>query len=304
MRLRGCSWAAVAWLLVACEGVDEHGLGESPAAKPAVARAPRLPLAPSDLPPLDDQPAAAADAVPKTWWKPTVGMTWDWQLQTPHDFSYDVQVYDIDLFDSDASLIAKLHAQGRKVICYVNLGAWENWRPDRELFPAEVIGAQWPDFPREYWLDIRRWDVLEPAVGARLDMAVAKGCDAVEPDNMDGWNIFAHNPSGFPITPEDQLTYNRQVAAAAHARGLAVGLKNDTPQAAALADAFDFHVSEQCFEFNECKDLMAFIQLGKPIFEAEYSLPLEMFCAHAKALQISSIRKKDANLNAWRETCP
>jgi hypothetical protein len=270
---------------------------------PAPARAAETPDA--DLPPLDDPPAAAIDAgAPLTWWRPTVGMTWDWQLQTPHDFDYDVQVFDIDLFDSDPSLITKLHARGRKVICYVNLGAWENWRPDKELFPPEVIGAQWPDFPREYWLDIRQWTQLAPVVGARLDMAVAKGCDGIEPDNMDGWNTAAHNPSGFPLTPDDQLVYNRHVAQAAHQRGLGIGLKNDTPQAAALSDDFDYHVSEQCFEFNQCQDLMSFVQKGKPIFEAEYDLTLPMFCPQAKALRISAIRKKDASLSAWREVCP
>jgi hypothetical protein len=278
-------------LLAAC--TDGGGL-DAPAVAPA---------RPEPVLPVDTAAPRPVDGA-RAWWKPVVGTTWDWQLQTPHDFSYDVEVFDIDLFDNDASVIAKLHARGKKVVCYVNLGAWENWRPDKDLFPPEVIGAQWPEFPREYWMDIRRWDLLQGPVGARLDMAVAKGCDAVEPDNMDGWNTMAHNPSGFPLTFEDQLAYNRKVAAEAHARGLGVGLKNDTPQAAALSDDFDFHVSEQCFEYNECKDLMSFIEKGKPIFEAEYGWTLPMFCPMAKALRISAIRKSAAGVNAWREVCP
>ncbi len=55
----------------------------------------------------------------------------------------------------------------------------------------------------------------------RLDLAVTKGCDGVEPDNMDGYA----NDSGFPLTAEDQLTFNRFIANEAHRRGLAVGLK-------------------------------------------------------------------------------
>jgi hypothetical protein len=231
-------------------------------------------------------------------------MTWDWQLSPPLNFTYDVQVYDIDLFDSDPKRITQLHAEGRKVICYVNLGAWENWRPDKDLFPPSVIGAQWPAFPKEYWLDIRQWDLLAPAIRGRLDMAVAKGCDAVEPDNMDGFNAMAHNESGFPLTFEDQLKFNRQVAAEAHARKLAVGLKNDTLQAAALVNDFDFHVSEQCFEYDECKYLMDFIAKGKPIFEAEYNWTLPMFCPMAKQLHISAVRKSPKGLDSWRETCP
>ena len=114
---------------------------------------------------------------------------------------------------------------------------------------------------------------------------------------------MAHNYSGFPLTGDDQLAYNRQVAAEAHARNLAVGLKNDTRQAAALSDDFDFHVSEQCFEFDECKDLMSFIEKGKPIFEAEYNWTLPQFCAMAKELKISAIRKSPSGLTSWRENC-
>jgi hypothetical protein len=247
---------------------------------------------------------AMMPAGPRTLWKPTVGMTWDWQLSTPVDYTYNVQVYDIDLFETEPSIIEKLHQDGKKVVCYVNLGAWEDWRPDKDMYPKEVIGAVWPQFPHENWLDIRRWDLLAGPIRGRLDMAVMKGCDAVEPDNMDGYNGNAHNESGFPLTFEDQLKFNRQIVAEAHARKLAVGLKNDVLQAAALATDFDFHVSEQCFEYDECKYLMDFIRLGKPIFEAEYNWPLPMFCAQAKSLHISAIRKSPKGVDAWRENCP
>jgi hypothetical protein len=264
---------------------------------------PRPPVSVSvpDQPPPAEEPAPPP---PRVLWKPTAGMTWDWQLQTPLNFTYDVQVYDIDLFDSDPKRIDGLHEDGRKVVCYVNFGAWENWRPDKDMFPREVIGAQWPEFPKEYWVDIRRWDLLAPVIRERLDLAVSKGCDAVEPDNMDGFNVMAHNASGFPLTADDQLKFNRQVATEAHARKLAVGLKNDVLQAASLAADFDFHVSEQCFEFNECKYLMEFVRQNKPVFEAEYNWTLPMFCPMAKALGISAIRKSPKGVNSWRENCP
>jgi hypothetical protein len=257
-----------------------------------------------DLPPSKPAATPIPPRDPNNRWKPTVRMTWDWQLITPIDPSYDVQVYDIDLFDNDASVIADLHQRGRRVICYVNLGAWEDWRPDKDAFPPAVIGLPWPEFPHERWLDIRRWDLLAGPVRARLDMAVAKGCDAVEPDNLDGWNLMAHAPTGFDLTAQDQLIYNRIIAGEAHRRGLAVGLKNDVLQAADLANDFDFHVSEQCFEFNECANLTEFIKLGKPVFLAEYRLTLDQFCAKAKEMGFSAIRKRDAVLDRWRENCP
>jgi hypothetical protein len=245
---------------------------------------------------------AGADAGAPGWWKPTVGMTWDWQLTSPIDQTADVEVYDIDLFDNDAKVVAQLHAKGRKVVCYVNLGAYEDWRADAKDFPKSVIGDPYHGFPGENWLDIRKIDLLAPIVRARLDLAKQKGCDAVEPDNMNGYSTETHEPSGFPLTYDDQLKYNRFVAAEAHARGMAVALKNDLFQVKDLVADFDFSVNEQCFEYDECNYLVPFIAAGKPVFQAEYGLPLTKFCDEANRLKFSSIRKKE-KLDAWRQAC-
>lgn len=253
-------------------------------------------------------PPPAPDAMPAMppppgdWWKPTVGMTWDWQLAVPINPTTDVQVFDIDLFDNAPAVMSDLHARGRKVICYVDLGSWEDNRADAGSFPMSVLGATYDGFPHERWLDIRRIDLLSPIVRARLDLAKSKGCDAVEPDNMDGYDTSAHESSGFPLTYADQIAYNKFVAGEAHARGMAVGLKNDINQVQDLVSTFDFHVSEQCFQYDECSDLMPFIEAGKPIFEAEYSLQLAQFCPMAETDKISAIRKKN-ELDAYREAC-
>ena len=222
---------------------------------------------------------------------------------SPIDPTYEVEVYDIDLFDSTPGIIADLRARGRRVICYCNLGAWEDWRPDAARFPREIIGMPYHGFPDENWLDIRAINILLPIIRSRLDMAVNKGCDAVEPDNVNGYDTMTHEPSGFPLTYMDQLIYNRLIAAEAHRRGLAVGLKNDLPQVRDLVDDFDFAVNEQCFEFEECEYLLPFIENGKPVFHTEYALPLASFCPMARTYRFSSIKKTDA-LNAVRELCP
>jgi hypothetical protein len=280
---------------------------------PPDARAPdaRAPDADPDDDPAPDagRPADAAPDVPRVvrqpgvFWKPTVGMTWDWQLKVPIDPTHDVQVYDIDMFENDAAVVADLHARGKKVICYVNLGAWENWRPDAAKVPPNLRGVQYHGFPDENWLDIRDITGLTPFVHSRLNIARDMGCDAVEPDNMDGYDSMAHEASGFPLTYIHQLVYNRFVASQAHARGMAVGLKNDTAQVMDLVADFDFHVSEQCFEMGECGLLLPFIAAGKPVFEAEYTLPTTSFCAMAKLQNISAI-KKVPDLDAQLETCP
>jgi hypothetical protein len=92
------------------------------------------------------------------------------------------------------------------------------------------------------------------------------------------------------------------LAGMAHERGLAIGLKNDLGQVVELADLYDFAVVEQCAEFDECHLLVPFLERDKPVFHAEYDLPTSAFCAEARRLGLSSIRKRLA-LDPWRETC-
>ena len=73
-------------------------------------------------------------------WRPQLNMSWQWQLSDlPVDQSFHVQMYDVDLFDNDATVVQALHRQGQKVICYMNAGGWENLRPPwRMRYRAEA----------------------------------------------------------------------------------------------------------------------------------------------------------------------
>ncbi|WP_274557609.1 endo alpha-1,4 polygalactosaminidase [Streptomyces spiramyceticus] len=230
-------------------------------------------------------------------WQPKPGLTWQWQLSGRLDPTVDVPVYDIDGFDQPASAVADLHRRGRKVICYLSTGAWEEFRPDAAKFPKSLLGRG-NGWKGERWLDIRRTDVLEPLMARRIGMCREKGFDAVEPDNMDGYR----NRTGFPLTAADQLRYNRLIARLAHERGLAVGLKNDLDQIPQLVGDFDFAVNEQCAEYNECRKLVPFIKAGKAVFHVEYELPVGRFCPEARKLKLSSMLKK-YELGVWRKPC-
>ncbi len=199
------------------------------------------------------------------WYRPGATVTWQWQLLGAVNTSYEVEVYDIDLFDVSAATIASLQAAGRRVICYFSAGSSEDWREDFGRFQEDDMGSTLDGFSDERWLDIRSANVYAIML-ARLDRAVQKGCDGVEPDNVDG---FA-NATGFPLTSVDQLAFNRNLANEAHNRGLAVGLKNDGDQVNDLVEYYDFELNEQCHEFTECGQLQPFVAGGKPVLNVEY----------------------------------
>ncbi|MGP4111856.1 endo alpha-1,4 polygalactosaminidase [Streptomyces sp. 4N509B] len=230
-------------------------------------------------------------------WRPEPGLAWHWQLTGRLDTGVDVPVYDIDGFDHDADVVARLHDRGVRVICYVNVGAFEDWRPDADAFPEEVLGRG-NGWDGERWLDIRRRDTLRPLMAARFDMCRDKGFDAVEPDLVDGYA----NDTGFPLTPADQLRYNRMIAELAHERGLAVGLKNDLAQIPQLVDDFDFAVNEECFAYDECHLLIPFVEAGKAVFHVEYDVPAAEFCGEARRLDLGSMAKR-LDLDAWHDPC-
>ncbi len=199
------------------------------------------------------------------WYRPALDSTWQWQLQGVINTAYDVDVYDVDLFDVPQATIDLLHAQNKHVICYFSAGSFEVFRDDANLFNEQVKGKVLDGFADERWLDIRTENVMT-IMRQRLDLAEQKKCDGVEPDNMDGYA----NDSGFSLTANDQLNFNRQLANEAHIRELAVALKNDLGQISELVDYYDFSVNEQCNAFSECALLTPFITAGKPVFNAEY----------------------------------
>lgn len=214
-----------------------------------------------------------------SWYLPPIDATWQWQLKGDVNTGYPVEIYDIDLFDSSTSLIESLHSSHRKVICYFSAGSFEDWRPDAAEFSPGELGKTLEGWEDEKWLDIRSSNVRR-IMQQRLDLAKLKGCDGVEPDNVDGYA----NDSGFELSDDDQLAYNRFIAEEAHKRGLSVGLKNDLDQVDKLVSYFDFSVNEQCHEFDECDLLSPFVEAGKPVLNAEYNRSLINDSARRKSL--------------------
>src|SRR5512143_2110882 len=121
-------------------------------------------------------PIAMRDSRSTDWWRPSPGTSWQIQFTGVLDLSLDVQMYDLDLFDTPHESIEALHAAGQRVVCYFSAGSWEDWRPDAGVFPESLLGNDLEGWPGERWLDIRQLDTLSPIMAKRLDLAAQKGC--------------------------------------------------------------------------------------------------------------------------------
>lgn len=236
-------------------------------------------------------------------WQPAPGTSWQWQLTGTLETDLDVQMFDLDLFDAPDAALRRLQERGVVVICYFSAGTIEDWRDDVEDLPDAAIGAPLPEWEGERWLDVTHPAVRALAEG-RLDLAVERGCDGVEPDNVDGYA----NDNGLGLTADDQLAFNRALADAAHSRGLSVGLKNDLDQLEALAPHFDWALNESCARYDECDRLSVFTDAGKAVFHVEYVDDWADADAAAEALcgvgpQLDTLIKP-WDLDARRISCP
>jgi hypothetical protein len=221
------------------------------------------------------------------------GAVFQYQLQGSITTSVNAQVFDVDGFDASSTAVSTLHALGKEVICYIDAGTWESWRPDAALFPTFIKGKS-NGWPGEKWLDIRQLSTVQPLMLRRAQMCHDKGFDAIEWDNVDGYS----NSTGFPLRASDQLAYNLWLAAQTHALGMHVYLKNDLEQAIQLQPAFDALLLEECATYNECSQASSFVRAGKYVVDVEY----RSSCPSRRVAGITYILKTE-DLNAWMKAC-
>ncbi len=217
------------------------------------------------------------------WYIPTPESLWQIQLSGKINTNYNVDVYDIDLFDTSTDTIDLLHQKEKKVICYFSAGSFESWREDAKLFQTKDIGQKMDGWD-ENWIDIRSQNIKNIML-KRLDLAKQKGCDGVDPDNINGYT----QKSGFDLSKKDQIQYNQILAKEAHKRGLSIGLKNGINQIKELVDLFDFAINEECLYYDECSLMKPFSDANKAVFHIEYDR--EVFKDKKKMCQQSKIFK-------------
>jgi hypothetical protein len=215
---------------------------------------------PAELPPTTaNLPTITPANTLPAYWYPSPSDRFQLQLSDyPPDLSIEADVFELDLFETP---------QDVRVICYINVGAWEEYRPDAADFPNAVIDKKYIGWDGERWLDISSYAKFSGLIIARFDMATNKGCDGIDPDNINGFQ----QDTGFFITAQDQLAYNIWLSEQAHLRSLSIGLKNNSDQISELLDYFDFALIEDCTVYGECADFLPFIEQGKAVFQIEYT---------------------------------
>ncbi|CAM9179404.1 unnamed protein product [Pylaiella littoralis] len=233
------------------------------------------------------------------WWKPGPGVNWDWMLQGTPKISAGVEVFDIDLFDVGAADIQTLKDAGITVICYFSAGTYESYREDEGSFPKSALGLK-SNSEDEWWININDEDIL-PVMTNRLDMAVEKGCDAVDPDAIETFT-YPEEVTGWAITADEQLVYNKWIADQAHLRNLSVGLKNDRNQVEELEPWFDWALSTDCFTEQNCSAYTPFTAAGKAVLDAEFEVADLSLCDDTLWYPIDFI-VKNTDLDEVRCSC-
>lgn len=233
---------------------------------------------------------------------PPVGGSIDLQYTGKINPDVPVTVLNLDGFDTSAETVAALRARGVYPMCYINVGASENWRPDMASFPKEILGNAYDGWDGEHWLDIRRIDLLGPILAKRFEMCREKGFLGVDPDNLDS---YQQSKTGFPITEEDQIKFLKWISKTARKQGLAIGLKNAPELVPQLVNDFDWVLTESCFDQQWCGELTPFRKAGKPVYMIEYTdnkTKAADMCVVAKRLGFTAVLKH-RELDQYRESC-
>jgi hypothetical protein len=265
--------------------------------------------------------------MPEQRWLPRVSDTWQIVLSDPvklpetaSSINPDVDIFDIDLFENPKSTVDTLHKLGKRAIAYFSAGSYEPDRPDSKDFSPHDLGKSMDGWPKEKWLDIRNENV-KSIMSRRIELAAQKGFDGIDPDNVDAYvslnccpsaqrrcaslsianNIlFKDNKNGLGLTKADSINFIHFLSAKAHSLNLSIGLKNAGDIIPSVLSVVEFSINEQCVQYKEAEQFVAFIRAGKPVLHIEYpdemkSKAIKELCAktgHAKdAVEFSTILK-------------
>ncbi|KAI5462720.1 glycoside hydrolase superfamily [Mariannaea sp. PMI_226] len=266
----------------------------------------------------DSSKDSASATTNANMWKPSVAASWQIVLKYPialgdgdstSGLEPNVGIWDLDLFDNDASTFAALRKAQKHVICYFSAGSWEDWRDDAKEFAKKDLGHALDGWEGEKWLNISSPSVRS-IMQKRIKTASEKGCHAIDPDNVDGYQ----NKNGLGLTKADSISYMKFLSTEAAKYNMSTGLKNAGDIIPSVLKYLHFSVNEQCIQFGECDTFSPFIRDNKPVFNIEYpdgapkvkDSKKKVICGTtgnaAGSDKFSKVIKK-MNLDGWVEYC-
>ena len=264
-----------------------------------------------------------------SWWTPPLGnQPWQWELSHPLRLSNardmgtndrlpdgahapNPVIYDIDGIINPKSTVTALHAEGKHVVCYIEVGAAGDYYSASDegisttyydqLRSAGEFGKKVPGYP-EYYLNIQSPGTVSIIESMIAKQCAAKGFDAVETDIDEE---YADLDTGFAFTRATEEAYMTTLADYMHGLGLGWWIKNpdDTGDHYAtdmfpLADAV---LTEQCNQYSTCGALSAYVG-HKAVFNAEYRDKTSKFCAQDDRLGFNGA-KFNVSLTGTRKPC-
>jgi hypothetical protein len=273
-------------------------------------------------------PSIALRAEAASWWTPPLGnQPWQWELDHPlnlhsaHDMGTNDTlstghlapppvIYDIDGIINPRSTVTALHAMGKHVVCYIEVGAAGNYySAASEGIPTTYFeqlqedgdfGKRVSGYP-EYYLNIRSSSTVSIIESLIKQQCAKKGFDAVETDI----DTEYADDSGFPLSESSEVRYMTALANYIHALGMGWWIKNpdDTGDnfASALYSLADAVLTEQCNQYSSC-GLLHRYEGHKAVFSAEYALAPSRFCARDNALDFNGAQF-NVNLSGVRRPC-
>jgi len=264
------------------------------------------------------KPSPTRPPTPTAVWQPEAGASWQIVLDQVLNIDDenpavepDVGIFDIDMFlHQNSTVLANLHKLGKKVICYFSAGSFEPDRPDSYRFQQSDLGKPVKGWPGEHWLNLSSPSVRE-IMASRVEIASQMGCDAIDPDNVDGYQ----NDNGWSLTSDDSVEFLEFLVGKASELNLAVGLKNAGDIISDVLPLVQFAVNEQCAQFDNCSPFRPFIKAGKPVFHIEYphGAPSNVSAAESTdactsvgssvgSIHFSTIMKS-SKLDGWAQYC-
>ena len=180
----------------------------------------------------------------------------------------------LDMAETPAASIARCESMGARLLCYLS-SQYEEWRDDASSFGA--LEGPLDGWPGEFWVDPNDPQNLAVLV-ARLDVAVEKGCDGIDLDNIDR---------------DGHEAYIQAIFDEARARGLLVSQKKAIEKIELFWDKVDLYQNEECQAYDECQ---AYEGLGRPVHNIEYEpcQTIPYLYSHRKDVQA---------MDAWEEPC-